>query len=387
MRSYVAFLFSAMVRNKLLWACPVVVAGFMLLPFLNQTPMYEVQYFEEEYQRRYESLSQSLEVGEYDTAPADFAVYLDREHTALRDMSVANNAAAYYDALADYSFVQQEETVRGYLSGIQASVYEVEGTFFRALSKRPNPKMYEDASQLPAIEYLSSIGGQVPSVVWMLPCAAAIAASLGEEQRGRLLCVLPTRATVSRFACVLLIVAFALVCVAISAVLVFAFVAAANGIGDALYPVVLMYGDDVVEKTAVQVLKEGMALHILGYALMALCAVLLHELLPRKTSYVAYMLSALALLTSSIPMMEGLITSKTVGIASLLPTTYLAPTVATGALSLQFLQIQHRFVEVEYSRGLLVLGASVAMGIVMLFVITAVMDGRRASRKGGDVHA
>ena len=233
------------------------------------------------------TLQTQFEAGAYDTAPDDLRELLEGELAALQDIERASAdqaaggeaaggqrapAQAAAKAYARYLAIQEEEIRLGYLQegdDAEAALTSTaaERVFYERLSSLPDAQVYETTREEPLLNALCDGMLSLPALLWYLPAVIAVAGCADLRARGRMLAQAPSirREARDEILAAWLAALLASWCAALPTC---AIALVSCGFGSPSYPVVCVWGGEVISRTVLQALGSAALLHTLGSLLV-----------------------------------------------------------------------------------------------------------------------
>ena len=247
------------------------------------------------------TLQTQFEAGAYDTAPDDLRELLEGELAALQDIERASAdqaagsaaaggqrapAQAAAKAYARYLAIQEEEIRLGYLQegdDAEAALTSTaaERVFYERLSSLPDAQVYETTREEPLLNALCDGMLSLPALLWYLPAVIAVAGCADLRARGRMLAQAPSirREARDEILAAWLAALLASWCAALPTC---AIALVSCGFGSPSYPIVCVWGGEVISRTVLQALGSAALLHTLG-SLLVIAVGPLASLLARET--------------------------------------------------------------------------------------------------------
>lgn len=206
-----------------------------------------------------------MEGGAYDTAP-EYMQKANQRQLELLEITQGNDQEASLRAQAEIAQIDMEMYERGNLVGEYLPLKSNE-VFLTTLAKLDHPAAYMQTTQEPTLYRLAATMHSVPALLLLAPIFVMSFVLLESVEASSLLRQFPLRF------CGKIICFIAVSCIASTLLVALALLFPAaislvrNGVGDPLYPVVFIQGNQLVEATVAKVAVSGLAL----YALNALC--------------------------------------------------------------------------------------------------------------------
>lgn len=236
-------------RYRAFWVLSACFALLMLLPFGMGTPTGSYNYSKQRLIDESALLDQQLSDGTYATAPDNLLACLSREQSLYREAkSEEEGSTEYFDCLLKLAELREEERASGFLS-TDARLIAFDLTMLRSLAALDDPGLYSNASDLPALYYLSFLLRLLPSVFFFLPAFVASLFAVRLTSVGSLHSRTPMTPLQRYIIPCVLAASLVLVVYAFAGGFVFVMTLLSNGLGDPAYPVVVCVGGEIVRHT------------------------------------------------------------------------------------------------------------------------------------------
>lgn len=338
------------------------------------------------------TLQTQFEAGAYDTAPNDLRELLEGELSALQDIERASAdqaasgeaaggeaaggqrapAQAAAKAYARYLAIQEEEIRLGYLQegdDAEAALTSTaaERVFYERLSSLPDAQVYETTREEPLLNALCDGMLSLPALLWYLPAVIAVAGCADLRARGRMLAQAPSirREARDEILAAWLAALLASWCAALPTC---AIALVSCGFGSPSYPVVCVWGGEVISRTVLQALGSAALLHALG-SLLVIAVGTLASLLARETRLGALVAGGGLLGAASVFLL--VVPAQTASaLPSLLPLPYLTVSLYVPRPQCAYFQELQPLAGTSLARGLAV-QAVWAVGVLAAFLFAA----------------
>ena len=333
------------------------------------------------------TLQTQFEAGAYDTAPNDLRELLAGELSALQDIERASAdqaagseaaggqrapAQAAAKAYARYLAIQEEEIRLGYLQegdDAEAALTSTaaERVFYERLSSLPDAQVYETTREEPLLNALCDGMLSLPALLWYLPAVIAVAGCADLRARGRMLAQAPSirREARDEILAAWLAALLASWCAALPTC---AIALVSCGFGSPSYPVVCVWGGEVISRTVLQALGSAALLHTLG-SLLVIAVGTLASLLARETRLGALVAGGGLLGAASVFLL--VVPAQTASaLPSLLPLPYLTVSLYVPRPQCAYFQELQPLAGTSLARGLAV-QAVWAVGVLAACLVAA----------------
>ena len=333
------------------------------------------------------TLQTQFEAGAYDTAPDDLRELLEGELSALQDIERASAdqaagseaaggqrapAQAAAKAYARYLAIQEEEIRLGYLQegdDAEAALTSTaaERVFYERLSSLPDAQVYETTREEPLLNALCDGMLSLPALLWYLPAVIAVAGCADLRARGRMLAQAPSirREARDEILAAWLAALLASWCAALPTC---AIALVSCGFGSPSYPVVCVWGGEVISRTVLQALGSAALLHTLG-SLLVIAVGTLASLLARETRLGALVAGGGLLGAASVFLL--VVPAQTAStLPSLLPLPYLTVSLYVPRPQCAYFQELQPLAGTSLARGLAV-QAVWAVGVLAACLVAA----------------
>ena len=333
------------------------------------------------------TLQTQFEAGAYDTAPNDLRELLEGELSALQDIERASAdqaagseaaggqrapAQAAAKAYARYLAIQEEEIRLGYLQegdDAEAALTSTaaERVFYERLSSLPDAQVYETTREEPLLNALCDGMLSLPALLWYLPAVIAVAGCADLRARGRMLAQAPSirREARDEILAAWLAALLASWCAALPTC---AIALVSCGFGSPSYPVVCVWGGEVISRTVLQALGSAALLHTLG-SLLVIAVGTLASLLARETRLGALVAGGGLLGAASVFLL--VVPAQTAStLPSLLPLPYLTVSLYVPRPQCAYFQELQPLAGTSLARGLAV-QAVWAVGVLAACLVAA----------------
>ena len=333
------------------------------------------------------TLQTQFEAGAYDTAPNDLRELLEGELSALQDIERASAdqaagseaaggqrapAQAAAKAYARYLAIQEEEIRLGYLQegdDAEAALTSTaaERVFYERLSSLPDAQVYETTREEPLLNALCDGMLSLPALLGYLPAVIAVAGCADLRARGRMLAQAPSirREARDEILAAWLAALLASWCAALPTC---AIALVSCGFGSPSYPVVCVWGGEVISRTVLQALGSAALLHTLG-SLLVIAVGTLASLLARETRLGALVAGGGLLGAASVFLL--VVPAQTASaLPSLLPLPYLTVSLYVPRPQCAYFQELQPLAGTSLARGLAV-QAVWAVGVLAAFLFAA----------------
>ena len=333
------------------------------------------------------TLQTQFEAGAYDTAPNDLRELLEGELSALQDIERASAdqaagseaaggqrapAQAAAKAYARYLAIQEEEIRLGYLQegdDAEAALTSTaaERVFYERLSSLPDAQVYETTREEPLLNALCDGMLSLPALLWYLPAVIAVAGCADLRARGRMLAQAPSirREARDELLAAWLAALLASWCAALPTC---AIALVSCGFGSPSYPVVCVWGGEVISRTVLQALGSAALLHTLG-SLLVIAVGTLASLLARETRLGALVAGGGLLGAASVFLL--VVPAQTAStLPSLLPLPYLTVSLYVPRPQCAYFQELQPLAGTSLARGLAV-QAVWAVGVLAACLVAA----------------
>ena len=326
------------------------------------------------------TLQTQFEAGAYDTAPDDLRELLEGELAALQDIERACEAAggqrapaqAAAKAYARYLAIQEEEIRLGYLQegdDAEAALTSTaaERVFYERLSSLPDAQVYETTREEPLLNALCDGMLSLPALLWYLPAVIAVAGCADLRARGRMLAQAPSirREARDEILAAWLAALLASWCAALPTC---AIALVSCGFGSPSYPIVCVWGGEVISRTVLQALGSAALLHALG-SLLVIAVGTLASLLARETRLGALVAGGGLLGAASVFLL--VVPAQTASaLPSLLPLPYLTVSLYVPRPQCAYFQELQPLAGTSLARGLAV-QAVWAVGVLAACLVAA----------------
>lgn len=333
------------------------------------------------------TLQTQFEAGAYDTAPNDLRELLEGELSALQDIERASAdqaagseaaggqrapAQAAAKAYARYLAIQEEEIRLGYLQegdDAEAALTSTaaERVFYERLSSLPDAQVYETTREEPLLNALCDGMLSLPALLWYLPAVIAVAGCADLRARGRMLAQAPSirREARDEILAAWLAALLASWCAALPTC---AIALVSCGFGSPSYPIVCVWGGEVISRTVLQALGSAALLHTLG-SLLVIAVGTLASLLARETRLGALVAGGGLLGAASVFLL--VVPAQTAStLPSLLPLPYLTVSLYVPRPQCAYFQELQPLAGTSLARGLAV-QAVWAVGVLAACLVAA----------------
>lgn len=333
------------------------------------------------------TLQTQFEAGAYDTAPDDLRELLEGELAALQDIERASAdqaaggeaaggqrapAQAAAKAYARYLAIQEEEIRLGYLqegNDAEAALTSTaaERVFYERLSSLPDAQVYETTREEPLLNALCDGMLSLPALLWYLPAVIAVAGCADLRARGRMLAQAPSirREARDEILAAWLAALLASWCAALPTC---AIALVSCGFGSPSYPIVCVWGGEVISRTVLQALGSAALLHTLG-SLLVIAVGTLASLLARETRLGALVAGGGLLGAASVFLL--VVPAQTAStLPSLLPLPYLTVSLYVPRPQCAYFQELQPLAGTSLARGLAV-QAVWAVGVLAACLVAA----------------
>lgn len=333
------------------------------------------------------TLQTQFEAGAYDTAPDDLRELLEGELSALQDIERASAdqaagseaaggqrapAQAAAKAYARYLAIQEEEIRLGYLQegdDAEAALTSTaaERVFYERLSSLPDAQVYETTREEPLLNALCDGMLSLPALLWYLPAVIAVAGCADLRARGRMLAQAPSirREARDEILAAWLAALLASWCAALPTC---AIALVSCGFGSPSYPIVCVWGGEVISRTVLQALGSAALLHALG-SLLVIAVGTLASLLARETRLGALVAGGGLLGAASVFLL--VVPAQTAStLPSLLPLPYLTVSLYVPRPQCAYFQELQPLAGTSLARGLAV-QAVWAVGVLAACLVAA----------------
>ena len=333
------------------------------------------------------TLQTQFEAGAYDTAPDDLRELLEGELAALQDIERASAdqaasgeaaggqrapAQAAAKAYARYLAIQEEEIRLGYLQegdDAEAALTSTaaERVFYERLSSLPDAQVYETTREEPLLNALCDGMLSLPALLWYLPAVIAVAGCADLRARGRMLAQAPSirREARDEILAAWLAALLASWCAALPTC---AIALVSCGFGSPSYPIVCVWGGEVISRTVLQALGSAALLHTLG-SLLVIAVGTLASLLARETRLGALVAGGGLLGAASVFLL--VVPAQTAStLPSLLPLPYLTVSLYVPRPQCAYFQELQPLAGTSLARGLAV-QAVWAVGVLAACLVAA----------------
>ena len=333
------------------------------------------------------TLQTQFEAGAYDTAPNDLRELLEGELAALQDIERASAdqaagseaaggqrapAQAAAKAYARYLAIQEEEIRLGYLQegdDAEAALTSTaaERVFYERLSSLPDAQVYETTREEPLLNALCDGMLSLPALLWYLPAVIAVAGCADLRARGRMLAQAPSirREARDEILAAWLAALLASWCAALPTC---AIALVSCGFGSPSYPIVCVWGGEVISRTVLQALGSAALLHTLG-SLLVIAVGTLASLLARETRLGALVAGGGLLGAASVFLL--VVPAQTAStLPSLLPLPYLTVSLYVPRPQCAYFQELQPLAGTSLARGLAV-QAVWAVGVLAACLVAA----------------
>lgn len=333
------------------------------------------------------TLQTQFEAGAYDTAPNDLRELLEGELSALQDIERASAdqaagseaaggqrapAQAAAKAYARYLAIQEEEIRLGYLQegdDAEAALTSTaaERVFYERLSSLPDAQVYETTREEPLLNALCDGMLSLPALLWYLPAVIAVAGCADLRARGRMLAQAPSirREARDEILAAWLAALLASWCAALPTC---AIALVSCGFGSPSYPIVCVWGGEVISRTVLQALGSAALLHTLG-SLLVIAVGTLASLLARETRLGALVAGGGLLGAASVFLL--VVPAQTAStLPSLLPLPYLTVSLYVPRQQCAYFQELQPLAGTSLARGLAV-QAVWAVGVLAACLVAA----------------
>ncbi len=281
-------------------------------------------------------------------------------------------AQAAAKAYARYLAIQEEEIRLGYLQegdDAEAALTSTaaERVFYERLSSLPDAQVYETTREEPLLNALCDGMLSLPALLWYLPAVIAVAGCADLRARGRMLAQAPSirREARDEILAAWLAALLASWCAALPTC---AIALVSCGFGSPSYPIVCVWGGEVISRTVLQALGSAALLHTLG-SLLVIAVGTLASLLARETRLGALVAGGGLLGAASVFLL--VVPAQTAStLPSLLPLPYLTVSLYVPRPQCAYFQELQPLAGTSLARGLAV-QAVWAVGVLAACLVAA----------------
>lgn len=371
--AYAGELLRVCVRDRAILIALVAAQLLLLLPMAVGYPMTE-ETLSRDRAKEMLGITKNLRSTYGSELPAELAEYNERQRRHYADaVDAAYPSQEYFAAMAAAQNVEIEEWQAGYRTG---GIYDVaRAKLLEALAEYDEPKVYRDAAQLPAVEYLALALGVMPAACTLLPSLLGAARVVSRLRGRRFLACAPVGRLARWAGAALASIALSLACLLATALPATLVAGIRNGMGDPSYPLVTIMADEVVASTVGAAVAQDMALLALGAIGIALLMCLIGRTGPGAT-----LAAGIAATVAPLLPFYSLASMPWAAIGTWLPTSYLRLDQVVGHLTYANGLDIAAFPQATPGRGIAVLACTSLLICLVAGTAGAVRSARDAAR-------